>query len=263
MNPDLRALADEYWEYTLESQPTNAHMLGDYRYMDRMEDVSRAGEDADIAQQRSFAARAEAFDPETLDPADRITRDTLIYEAGTSAGVSEMRPAQFAISPIFAPHVVFPLPIPHISFHTPEHAERMLDKYSAIAQTLDQGTERLREGIAAGRVNAKFAVASTVSQIDDLLDTPVEDDVFLKAQMPSAYSDEDAAAWREGAAKIVEDEIRPAFVCWPSARPSRPKASKRPSMPAFACWGKTTFRRPAKRLLRMPQPADCPTMESD
>ena len=211
MNPDLRALADEYWEYTLESQPTNAHMLGDYRYMDRMEDVSRAGEDADIAQQRSFAARAEAFDPEILDPADRITQDTLIYEAGTSAGVSEMRQAEFGVDPIFGPQAVFQVVIPQMSVETPEHAERMLDKYSAIAQMLDQGTERLREGIAAGRVNAKFAVASTVSQIDDLLATPVEDDVFLKAQMPSTYSEEDAAAWRARAAKIVEDEIRPAF----------------------------------------------------
>ena len=141
MNPDLRALADEYWEYMLESQPTNAHMLGDYRYMDRMEDVSRAGEDADIARQRSFAARAEAFDPGTLDPADRITRDTLIYEAGTSAGVSEMRQAEFGIDPIFGPQAVFQVVIPQMSVETPEHAERMLDKYSAIAQMLDQGSE--------------------------------------------------------------------------------------------------------------------------
>jgi len=211
MNPDLRALADEYWEYTLKSQPTNAHMIGDYRYMDRMEDGSRSGEDADIAMQRSFVARAEAFDPPTLDAADRITRDTLIYEAGTSAGVAEMRQAEFGIDPIFGPQAVFQVVIPQMSVETPGHAEKMLAKYSSIAVMLDQASDRLREGIAAGRVNADFAVTRTVEQIDALLDTPIEDDVFLKAQMPAEFTEEDAAAWQAKAALIVEGEVRPAY----------------------------------------------------
>lgn len=211
MNPDLRALADEYWEYTLESQPTNAHMIGDYRYMDRMEDASRSGEDADIAKQRTFVARAEAFDPSTLDAADRITRDTLIYEAATSAGVSEMRQAEFGIDPIFGPQVVFQVAIPQMSVETPEHADKMLAKYSAIAVMLDQAANRLREGIATGRVNADFAVAKTVEQVDALLATSIEDDVFLKAQVPAEFTEEDIAAWRTKAAQVVEDEIRPAY----------------------------------------------------
>lgn len=211
MSPDLRKLADEYWEYTLESQPTTAHMLGDYRYMDRMEDVSRAGQDADIARQREFAAKAAAFDPETLDPADRITRDTLIYEAGTAAGVEEMRQAEFGVDPIFGPQAVFQVAIPQMTVETTEHAEMMLDKYSAIATMLDQSTERLREGIISGRVNADFAVTKTVEQIDELLATPIEDDVFLRAQMPAEYSEDDVVAWRMRAAEIVMNEIRPAY----------------------------------------------------
>jgi uncharacterized protein (DUF885 family) len=211
VSPDLRKLADEYWEYTLESQPTTAHMLGDYRYMDRMEDVSRAGQDADIARQREFAAKAAAFDPETLDPADRITRDTLIYEAGTAAGVEEMRQAEFGVDPIFGPQAVFQVAIPQMTVETTEHAEMMLDKYSAIATMLDQSTERLREGIISGRVNADFAVTKTVEQIDELLATPIEDDVFLRAQMPAEYSEDDVVAWRMRAAEIVMNEIRPAY----------------------------------------------------
>ena len=211
MNPELRQLADEYWEYVLRTQPTNAHMLGDYRYVDQVEDASREAEDAHIGHLRSFAAKARAFDPADLDAADRVTQDTLIYETETAAGIEELRQAEFGIDPIFGPQAVFQVAIPQMSVETPEHAEMMLTKYSGIARLLDQLSERLREGVRAGRVNAEFAVTKTVEQIDAMLASPVEDDVFLRAQMPAAFDESDVAAWRERAAAIVTDELRPAF----------------------------------------------------
>ena len=211
MNAELRKLADEYWEHTLSTHPTSAHMLGDYRFIDRVEDLSRSGEDAEIAAQRGFAARARSFDADTLAPADRITQDTLIYEAETTAGVAEMRQAEFGIDPIFGLQASFQVEIPQMSVETPEHAEMMLEKYSGIAAMVDQASERLREGIGTNRVNAEFAVTKTIAQLDDMLATPIEEDVFLRAQMPQDFTDADVAAWRERAAAVVMNEIRPAF----------------------------------------------------
>ena len=211
MNDALRQLADDYWDYMMETQPTNAHMLGDYRYMDRVEDASRAGEGAKIARLREFASKASEFDLATLSSDDQVTRETLIYECETEAAINEMRQAEFGIDPIFGTQVVFHVAIPQMSVETPEHAEMMLAKYSAVATMIDQQTERLREGIASGRVNAEFAVDATVAQIDGMLASPIEEDAFLKAQMPSDYSAEDIAAWKERAASIITSEIRPAF----------------------------------------------------
>ena len=211
VNEDLRQLADEYWEYLMESQPTEAHVLGDYRYMDRAEDVSRAGEDASIARLRDFASRARSFDPASLSSNDRVTRDTLIFECESIADVKEMRQEEFGIDPIFGLQSVFEIMIPQMSVETPEHADMMLTKYSAIAAMIDQYTERLREGIASGRVNAEFAVKSTVEQIDAMLARPIADDAFLKAQMPDDYDDVAIEAWKIRASTIIENEIRPAF----------------------------------------------------
>jgi len=211
VNPELRTLADAYWQHVLETNPTNAHMLGDYRYMDRVEDVSRAAEDADIAKRREFAAQARVFDPDTLSDADRITRETLIFECESAAGVSEMRQAEFGIDPIFGPQAVFQVAIPQMSVETAEHAEKMLVKYSGIARMIDQLSDRLREGIATGRVNADFAVKKTVAQIDAMLASPVEQDALMRAQMPSTFSDDDIENWRGKAGVIVADEVRPAF----------------------------------------------------
>lgn len=211
MNKDLRALADEYWEHVLRTNPTNAHMLGDYRYIDRFEDVSREAEDAEIAARRAFADRARSFRTSDLSSADRTTQETLIYEAASSAAVSEMRQGEFGIDPIFGPQVVADVLIPQMTVETAEHADGMLEKFDSFAQMLDQSTQRLREGIANGRVNAEFAVTKAVGQLDAVIAAPVENSPFLKAQIPESYSDEEATAWRDRAAAIVRNTINPAF----------------------------------------------------
>jgi uncharacterized protein (DUF885 family) len=211
VNEDLRALADEYWEYVLRTEPTEAHMLGDYRYLDRFEDASREAEDADIAARRSFAERARAFDVADLSPTDRTTQETLIYETEIGASIVEMRQAEFGIDPIFGPQVIPQVVFPQMTVEIPEHADQMLDKYVAFARYVDQSSERLREGIPKGRVNADFAIARTVDAINAMLEIPVEKSPFLSVQMPESFSDEDAAAWREQAATVVVETVNPAF----------------------------------------------------
>jgi len=211
VNPELRKLADDYWEWTLKVNPSEAHMLGDYRYIDRVEDASRAAEDEEIATKRAYAAKARSFDPETLSSADKITRETLIYDCEATADVIEMRQAEFGIDPIFGLQAVYQVMMPQFTVETPDHADGMLDKLRAIAVQIDQVTDRLREGVAAGRVNADFAVESTVQQLDAVLDSPIEESAFLKAQMPDGYTEEDKARWMERAKAIVESEINPAM----------------------------------------------------
>jgi uncharacterized protein (DUF885 family) len=211
VNEELRALADEYWEYVLTTEPTEAHMLGDYRYVDQFEDVSREAEDADIAVRRSFAGRARAFDVSDLSPADRTTQETLIYEVETAISIAEMRQAEFGIDPIFGPQVIPQVVFPQMTVETPEHAAQMLDKYVAVARYVDQLCDRLREGILRGRVNADFAVTKTVEAIDAMLQATIEDSPFLSIQMPESFTDEDAAVWREQAATVVAETVNPAF----------------------------------------------------
>ncbi|MEN8041509.1 MAG: DUF885 domain-containing protein [Actinomycetota bacterium] len=211
MNAELRQLADEYWEWVLETNPTEAHLLGDYRYIDRFEDVSRTAEDAEIAARRTFANRARVFLTEELTSADRTTAETLIYLCDSTAAVLEMRQAEFGVDPIFGSHISMLVFVPQLSVETPEHAEGMLGKYAEFARSLDQSSERLREGVANGRVNAEFAVNKVIEQLDEFLVTPAEETAFLAAQMPGSFTDQDIAAWRARAIDVVDDELKPAY----------------------------------------------------
>lgn len=211
MNAELRALADEYWEYVLETNPTEAHMLGDYRYIGKFEDTSREAEDADIAARRAFAQRARAFNASELSSPDRTTQETLIFETESNAAISEMRQAEFGIDPIFGPQITAQVVIPQMTVENADHAGQMLDKYVSFARSIDQSAERLREGIASGRVNAEFAVNRTVESLGSMLSTPVEHSPYLAIQMPESFSHGDTAAWCERATAIVTETVNPAF----------------------------------------------------
>jgi uncharacterized protein (DUF885 family) len=207
---DIRSLAAEYYEYELETNPTTAHMRGDYRFADRFEAANRAFEDANIAKLREFGARARTIDPDTLDHQDALTREVLIYEVETRADLEETRQAEFAVDPIFGLHIYAQLLPPMLSVPDAGVAAAMVDKWKSYAGTIDEMTERFREGVASNRTPAEFAVNDVIAQLDEWLALPIDDDPLLKTQVPPDFNDEQTAEYRQALATAVADTVRPA-----------------------------------------------------
>jgi uncharacterized protein (DUF885 family) len=206
----IRTLAYEYFEYLCETQPTEAHLRGDYRYADRFEDLSRSAEDSDVAVLRGFAAKAYAIDPSGLSDDDALTREVLIFETETKAALGEMHTAEFAVDPIFGMQVYAKLLPPMLSVPNADVADAMVEKYRSYGAALDQLTERYREGIASKRVPPAFAVDGVVVQLDEWLSLPIDQDPLLSAQVPPDFTDEQTVEWRAALAEVVRDAVRPA-----------------------------------------------------
>ena len=185
-------------------------MYGDYRYADRMEDASRSAEDENITRLREFGARARAIDPSTLSPEDALTREVLIFEVESKADLEETRQAEFAVDPIFGLHIYAQLMPPMLSVPDADVAAAMVEKWKSYAGTIDQMTERFREGVAAGRTPAEFAVEAVIGQLDDWLALPIEQDPLLMTQVPPDFSDEQTLEWKETLAETVRESVRPA-----------------------------------------------------
>ena len=211
MNPELQYLADEYWKAELAASPINALMLGIHDYDEEMDDASRAAEDDRIAELRGFAARAAAFDPETLSADDKITRDVMIFEAGTGADLLEMRGAELEVNHAVGIQAMLPVIFPQLPIEQPEHARAMLVKYPKLGDYFRQMTDRLRAGVAGGRTPMASTAEKVVGQLDALLGTAPEQSVFLTLGGPPAYSEQDVAAWKGELADIVAAAIYPAL----------------------------------------------------
>ena len=234
MNPDLARLAEEYWEFVLEANPTQALMLGDHRYDDRFEDLSRRAEDAHIARRREFTAAAEAIDPQTLTPDERITRETLIFEAASQADVMETRWAEFYVSHTVGMHTLVPVEIPQYPLTAPEHAQAMPSRFRGIAQAFDDAADRLREGVANGRTPMRSTAEKTVAQVDRYLASDLADDPHLRLRAPEDWEGE--PAWRQEMEEIVAQVLRPAYRRWRDVIADEVVPASRPDDRAGLCW---------------------------
>ena len=251
MNEELRALADEYYEYTLEHSPTSALMRGDHRYDELMEDASREAEDAHIGRLRAFNAKAEAIDPSPLTADERISRDTLIFLTSTEAADLESRAAELAVNPAIGFHRNLPVMAPQFPIVEPEHADALVKKYEAIGTYIDQSTERIREGVRRGRTVIDRHASETADQLSAYLESPLADDALLKARAPKAFDGDAESAWRDRLAAAVRDHIRPAFARQRDAIREEVLPAARPEDEPGVCWlddGDVTYPRSIHRL---------------
>ncbi|GGF46741.1 hypothetical protein GCM10011519_20910 [Marmoricola endophyticus] len=210
---DLDDLTTAFWDHYLESNPTEAHLLGIYRYAGFVEDSSRAAEDRTIETMRTFASDAEAIDPGGLDDQQRLSRELLVHHADDTAAVLGVRLPELGADPIFGPQEELPIVLGMLGLPDAGVAEAMADKLHGFGRQVDQLTERLREGVASGRTPAAFAVTDTVGQIDDWLARPINEDPLLAA-VPAPPATLDEAAWRERLGQVVADVVRPAFAAY-------------------------------------------------
>ncbi len=211
LTDDISRLATEYHDFRQRTAPTLAHLQGDYRFADRAEDVSRPAEDAEIAESRAFATRAEAIPEDALGGQDRLTREMVAWDAGVRADLVEAHLAEITVDPSWGPQVRLPVMLPKLGLPTADVADAMPGKLRGIARLFRDLGERHREGQAHGRLPVRVLVEQTIAQVDGWLARPIEDDPLLVAPSPAVT---DPERWTAGLRAVIESDVRPALAVY-------------------------------------------------
>jgi uncharacterized protein (DUF885 family) len=211
LNAALDRLATEYWDYALSTSPTEALLIGDHRFDDQMERVSRQHEDEQIARFDQFAADAEAISIEDLTPSERITRGVLMEESSGRADELRSRMAEFDVSPSWGLHVVLPQLVGQIPLTDSGQADAIVTKWSKLGATFDDLIHRLRQGMAKDRTPPRSSVVKVIAQLDQYLAGDIATDPYLGVPPPPGFTDEQVIAWRGRLAAQVAEVIRPAY----------------------------------------------------
>lgn len=211
MNAALDRLATEYWDYALSTSPTEALLIGDHRFDDRMERISRQHEDEQIARFDQFATDAEAISIEDLTPNDRITRGVLMEESSGRADELRSRMAEFDVSPSWGLHIVLPQLVGQIPLIDSGQADAIVAKWSKLGDTFDDLIHRLRQGMAKDRTPPRSSVVKVIAQLDQYLAGDIATDPYLSVPPPPRFTDEQTAGWRDRLAAQITEVIRPAY----------------------------------------------------
>lgn len=212
MNEALAALADEYWQYVLETSPIQASMLGDHRYDDRWDDGSREAEDVDIAARRDFARRATAIDPATLTREEAITREVLIFLTDRMADLLESRPGEWAVNHAVGMQAMVPVVVPQLGLLEPAHAEAVPARLRGLARAFTDAAARYRDGVASGRTPMASTAQKALVQVEAYLDLPAAEHPFGRFRPPPGWDGE--AAWRDRVTAAIRDDVFPALRVW-------------------------------------------------
>jgi uncharacterized protein (DUF885 family) len=235
VNQELASLAGRYWDGLMESSPTWAGILGDHRFDDGIEDLSREREDEMIVALDGIVATAEAFDPAALDRDDRITRRVLMYEASGQADDLRSRNAEFNVDPMLGIHMNLINFIPQLSATEEGHLDAYVTKASKVRTLIVQSIDRLRQGVANGRTPPRIAVEKSLGQMDAYLASPADQDPFMRIRTPGLAS-ETIEAWKGRMAEQVEAVVRPAMQRYRDMVAAEVLPAARPQEKSGICW---------------------------
>ncbi|QIS22698.1 DUF885 domain-containing protein [Nocardia terpenica] len=246
---ELIDLAERYWDSVLEAAPSEATLLGDRRFDDRIEDYSAEADQRLLATWRDLLARVAALDPAGLSDTDRTTRSLLHAELDSAIDHRAWRPTELASDQMEGVHSLLLTAAPQLNAPRPENAEALVRRFRQIGVALAQATDRFRAGLAAGRAPARIAIERSLNQLDGYLAAGLDSDPFVVFPGPADWDGE--KAWRATLTEVARDVIRPAFRAYRQVLAEELLPAARPDEKAGLCWlgadGEDIYRRLLRR----------------
>ena len=164
-NEALRRVADGYWDARLERNPTRATSIGDFRFNDRLEDLSLAGEERWREKLRGFVHAIDALPKAELNADDALTRDILDRTIRDELLVLECGQSYTPIDPLDGPQLRFPLILVSQPFRDAGDFKTYLARLKAFPKQIDDVLTNLREGVSKGVVAPRVLVEKSLPQI--------------------------------------------------------------------------------------------------
>lgn len=210
----LHALFDRQWQELAERYPEFATYRGDYRYNDRLTDLSPEAIAAADARVAVDLEEARAIRRDALGATDRVSLDMFI-------GGQERQLAQQAfpgwrslrMGALGGAQSDFADLMRVVPMNTRAQAEQLLARMAAYPRQMDQQIALMRQGMALGWVTSRDVLDRVVSQLDVQLGAKPEDSPFWGpfTRLGSAVAPADREALRAAGRAAIERDVLPAL----------------------------------------------------
>lgn len=222
---------DAKFEEQLDFSPIQRTFLGEKKDYDKIDDLSEAGEDAQLAWSRAAAAELKsAFDYDKLSLEAKTSYDVWLYQLERAESAAQFRRSQYVFTQMQGPQAFLPQFL--IVFHKveePADIDAYVARIGGVARAIDQLVERAKAGAAEGVRPPRFAYDGVIAQSKNVIagapfaagaDSPVFADIKteIKGLLDAGKIDAAKAAELEGAAKAaLVDKLGPSYaalVAW-------------------------------------------------
>jgi uncharacterized protein (DUF885 family) len=212
-DPELAAVAQDYWEALLHFSPATATYFGDRRNDDRLDDRSPAAVEAQLRRLGELRERIERIDASALRGEDTITHAALLGELRRDAALLEADLTSWSVDVMAGPQGLV-LALESLQpITTPDEGRRLVERWRAMGPYMDRAIEGLRRRLEDGTVAVRTPLAKVIDQLDGVLAQPDRElPLLAPAQVEHPeWSSHDLAAFRDALTDATARDARPAL----------------------------------------------------
>ena len=212
-NSELQQLSDDFFQNSLASSPTSAIMRGYKEYFDQIEDLTEETFDKEQQLVNEFISRLDNIDLSTLSPREKITHGMLEFALSSNKDALLDRSWEFGagVSGYTGYLIDYNqrLFIPDV-----ETADMLLKRLELYERLYTQIAKVQKEGLLNSRVATKRNLLRTIDQLENYLNTSLENDTLLLVNFSTDIGELEISNWKEKAKKIIEANVRPAVLSY-------------------------------------------------
>lgn len=211
-NEPLKSACDRYWEASLRRSPTRATSIGDYRFNDKLDDLS-ADAEKDWAQTlKSLLGDLRRIDSTGLSSEDRLTRDLL--ERAVRDDLSRVDALQrlLLLEPLDGPQLRFPLILVSQPFRGAGDFKAYIARLRSFPKQVGEIIDDLREGMKLGIVSPRVIIEKVVPQLrEQIKDDPKKSVFYEPADKIETVAESDREPLKTDMTKAIETDVMPAY----------------------------------------------------
>ena len=206
-----QSLYDEYWEFALNVDPFQATRSGDYRFNDRVPDVSEPAQRARLQQLREFLSRLDSDDGR--EHGESLNADILRFILEHELALAGFSPWRVPFLSDAGFHMDIGYVVSSTRFETIDDYLDYLARLAALPGYLQQNRVNMQLGIESGftqpRVIMDNILPSFDAQVTESADTHPLYSPFI--DIPDSVPPEDQAQLRQRARQLLQEKVIPAY----------------------------------------------------
>ena len=209
----LKKLTAEEWEFDLHESPLTATYFGDYRFDDKIDDMSIAETLRQDKAERDFLTRLEAIDTTGFPEQEQLNKALLARKIHQGIDDTALKTYEMPLDQFNGIHLglaQFPAVVPTDST---KNFEAYLTRLHQIPRAIDQVIDVARQGQKDKLMPPKFVLEEVARQCDEIAAAAGESSAFAAPlhRFPDTVPAADQKRLHDAIVSAIDTEIRPAY----------------------------------------------------
>ena len=203
---EAQSVYDEYWDYELRQNPFNATTSGDYRFNDRVPDVSESAQRDRLRTLSEFASRLET-------PGKSLNADILRFILEHEVALGRFAPWRIPFLSDAGFHMDMGYVVSSTRFETMDDYRDYLARLEALPGYLEQNRINMQLGIESGFTQPRAIMDNILVSFDAQVTGSAETHPLYAPfrDMPDSLDPKQQARLRGEARYLLDENVIPAY----------------------------------------------------